>query len=112
MPSACAIAYADSARISGRSTAATTAAASRVLDSLRPSISLDPIERALRMRVESFAARERRGDRTERSRRLGRDIQHARALLEIVDAERRGESRRAARRQHVVRSGAIIAERL
>ena len=39
-------------------------------------------------------------------------LDHAGALDEVVDAERRREARRAAGRQHVVRSGQVVAERL
>ena len=64
------------------------------------------------MRGESLATRELRRDRAEPLSALARDPDDARALLKIVDAERRREARRARGRQHVVGPRAIIAERL
>src|SRR5262245_21166891 len=60
---------------------------------------------------QPFAARELGRYRAELHGRLARDADHARALLEVVDAERRGEARRARRRQHVVGPRAVVSER-
>ena len=64
------------------------------------------------MRLEAFAARELGGDRAERRRAALADLDQAGALLEVVDAERRREARRAGGRQDVVRAGAVVAEAL
>ena len=47
-----------------------------------------------------------------RKQRVLRVVDEARLLDEIVDRKRREEARRAARGQHVVRAGKVIAERL
>ena len=64
------------------------------------------------MRDEPLAGRELDGDGPECLRRRARDAQHAAALLEIVDAERRREARGPTRRQNMVGPCAVVAERL
>src|SRR4051794_2667000 len=62
------------------------------------------------VRVQAFAV----GDATRHRAQLAcsglRYDKHAAALLEIVHAERRGKARAARRRQHVIRSRAVIAQ--
>src|SRR6266849_9646427 len=67
---------------------------------------------ARRVRRQAFAAGERRGQAAERLRTLTRNRDHAGAFLEIVHAQRRRKARAAGGRQHVVRSGAVVAYRL
>src|ERR1700716_115366 len=67
---------------------------------------------ARRVRRQAFAARQRRGQAAERLRTLARNRDHARPFLEIVHAQRRRKTRAARSRQHVVRSGAVVAYRL
>ena len=80
---------------------------------LRHAIVAEPVadrERRAPSRPSSRASRITAGPSRRSVRGLGLD--DARALDEIVDAERRGEARRAAGRQHVIRPGEIVAERL
>src|SRR5512137_3017253 len=97
-PGAFATAYAASARISGRTTAATTSIANNVAIDISLGLA-QPVLGALRMRRQPFAVRERRGDRPEHLRCGLGHVQQARPLLEVVDAERRREARRAPRRK-------------
>src|SRR5258706_7463028 len=61
---------------------------------------------------QAFAARKLGGNRTEPACTVFRYADDARALLEIINAQRRRKTRRARSRQHMVRSRAVIAERL
>src|SRR5882762_9945824 len=61
---------------------------------------------------QPFAFGEDRGKLSEPGRRGLRHADDAGALLEIVDAERRGEARAAGSGQNVVRPRAIVADRL
>ena len=67
---------------------------------------------AARVRFETLGARERGGDGAEEARAFARDADHARALLEVVDTQGRREARRARGGQHMVGTGAVIAQRL
>ena len=64
------------------------------------------------MRVEplGFSQRDRRG--TERAQRIRVEPQDRGALHEVEHAEARREARRARGRQHVVRAGDVVADRL
>src|SRR5438552_7618284 len=114
MPSAFATAYADSARISGRTTDATRSAAEEAFPSPRspgdgaepvirptefpadaPASFVQPIFGASRMRRQALAARERDRRAAERLRTGGGDRDDAASLLEIVHAKGRGEARAA-----------------
>src|SRR5258708_7195959 len=64
------------------------------------------------MRLKTFSVRERHGEFPEFLGAFARDRDDARALLKVVYAERRGKPRRARSRQHVIRAGAVVAERL
>src|SRR6266567_6331884 len=101
-PSAFETAYAESARISGRTTSATTSAAearrapaiiSRLprCPSRKPWPSalliLDTVVGARSVRGQPLAVRERRRNAAQRARAVARDIDHARPLLEIVHAQ-------------------------
>src|SRR4051812_2342294 len=65
-----------------------------------------------RVRGQAFAVSELGSYFPELGRALPRNADEARALLEIVDAERRRESRAARGREHVVGTCAVIADRL
>src|ERR1700676_1061670 len=67
---------------------------------------------ARRVRRQAFAARQRRGQAAERLSALVGNRDHARSLLKIVHPQRRRKARAACGRQHVVRSGTIVAYRL
>jgi hypothetical protein len=71
-----------------------------------------PNLRRARVRLQPFALGEGCRDAAERRGAGARHADHARALLEVVDAERRGKARRARGRQDVIRPGAVIADRL
>src|SRR5207247_8857474 len=63
-------------------------------------------------RLEALQAREAYPPRPEPRHRPWPGLDDARPLDEVVDPERRGEARRPARRQDVVRPGQVVAERL
>src|SRR5207248_4134214 len=63
------------------------------------------------MRNQTFAARQRRCDRRERTRPIRGDAQYARPLLKVVNTERRRKPRGAAGWQHMIGTGTIIADR-
>src|ERR1700675_4158509 len=67
---------------------------------------------ARRVRRQAFAARQRRRQAAERLSALPRNCDYAGAFLEIIHTQRRRKARAARGRQHVVRSGAIVAHRL
>src|SRR2546430_11629750 len=64
------------------------------------------------MGPESFAVRKRHGELAEFLRSLARYADDARALLEVVHPQRRGKPRRARSRQHMIRAGAVVSQRL
>src|ERR1700694_4628533 len=66
---------------------------------------------ARRVRRQALAARQRRGQAAKRLRTLARNRDHARSFLETVHAQRRRKARAARGRQHMVRSGAVVAYR-
>ena len=55
--------------------------------------------------------RQHRGNAPQRLRAGFADFDQAGALLEVVDPQRRGKARRAAGGQHMIRAGAVIAQR-
>ena len=67
---------------------------------------------ARRVRRQTFAARQRRGQAAERLRTLARNRENARPLLKIVHAQCRRKARAFRRREHVVGTGAVVAQRL
>src|SRR5687767_13120005 len=64
-----------------------------------------------RVRRQAFSMSELGGDAAQLERTLARNADHARAFLEIVHPERRGEARGARSRQDVVRARAVVAQR-
>src|SRR3954471_23048230 len=73
---------------------------------------LQPHPSRARVRAETLAFGERGRDAAELVRGRARHFDEARALLEVVHAEGRGKARAARGGQHVVRSRAVVAERL
>src|ERR1044071_1973405 len=64
-----------------------------------------------RVIVQTFEARELRDFRRERFERALFGVNHRGALEKIVSAERRKKTRAAARRQNMIGSGQIVAQR-
>src|SRR5262245_39458760 len=80
----------------------------------RPSLRLPGLHAVfsrLGVRGKTLAARELGRHFSEARGGLARDADDARSLLEVIDAERRGKTRRARSGQHVVGPGTVVAER-
>src|SRR5262245_61953173 len=102
MPSASATWYALMARTSGRMRSS----------GFTWSASFHPEFGGALVGSQPLAVGQRGGDAAELDRRLLRHGDDAGALLEVVYAKRRREARGARGRQHVVRAGAVITQRL
>ncbi len=63
------------------------------------------------MRLQAFAIGELSGNLAQRLCAGFADVDDRRTLLEVIHTERRREARGARRRQHMVRSGAVVAQR-
>src|SRR3954454_15885256 len=74
--------------------------------------SMVPIARRLGMCRQALAHRQLGGNGAERLRAFTRDLDDARALLEIIDPERRREPGGTRGGQHVIGARAIVAQRL
>src|SRR5690606_13836415 len=73
---------------------------------------LDAVFSAARVGGQRFSARQHRGHLAQFRSTLGRAVNDRRTFLEVVHPERRGEARSAGGRQHMVRPGAVVAQRL
>src|SRR6185369_7393552 len=74
-------------------------------------LSMHAILRRFGVCRQTFAGSKLNGDGAKLARTLARNLDQARALLEVVHTERRGEAGGAGSGQHVVRTSAIIAQR-
>src|SRR3569833_3445477 len=85
---------------------------SRLSSSSPPVASAHAVFGGTRVGGEPLAAREQGRRAAQRTRAFGRTHDEARALLKIIHAERRRETRGARGRQHVIGSRAIVTHRL